>query len=84
MGSWDFGTGNHPFAAPMKLRSGACPSSDCTMPSTSPPGFWEALSGCGSRWLVTTHLGNIDCICLLLLDCGNLQIIPKSAGLIGL
>lgn len=77
------GAGDHPFAAPLKLRSSVCPSSDHAMMSTS-PGFWGALSGYEARWLATTHLCNIGCICLLLPDCGNLQIIAKSAGLIGL
>lgn len=45
VGSRAFRAGDHPFAAPLKLRNGACPSSGQTMPSTSPPGFWRALSG---------------------------------------
>lgn len=79
MDRWAFGAGDHPFAAPPRLRSGVCPSSDHTVPSTS-PGFWGALSG----WFATTCLRNIGCIFLLLPDCGNLQIIAKSASLIGL
>lgn len=71
-----FGTGAHPF--------GVCPSAGHTTLPTPPPGFWGALSGRGAHGLATTRLCNTGCICLLLPDCGNLQIIAKSASLIGL
>lgn len=71
-----FGTEAHPF--------GVCPSAGHPTLPTPPPGFWGALSGRGAHGLATTRLCNAGCICLLLPDCGNLQIIAKSASLIGL
>lgn len=69
---------------PPTAGGGVCPSWEPTMLPTSPPGFGGNLSGCGTRWLVMTLLCNVGCICLLLLGCENLQIIAKSAGVIGL